>query len=51
MTLDEYVTLPEIESALCPECDQPGLFLGMIGVCNAHDEPVWWRWPGVVGMD
>lgn len=51
MTLDEYVALPEIETVLCPECNQPALIRGDILICDAHPEPVRWRWPGVMGMD
>ena len=51
MTLDEYTALPEIETVLCPECNQPALICGDVMICDGHDAPVMWRWPGVVGLD
>ncbi len=51
LTLDEYVTLTEIETVLCSECNQPALIRGDVMICDGHDPPIRWRWPGVMGLD
>ena len=51
MTPDVYAALTEIESALCPECNQPALMRGDVYICDGHEPSIMWRWPGVVGMD
>ena len=51
LTVEDYWRLTDIETVLCPECNQPALIRGDVMICDGHDQPVMWRWPGVVGMD
>ena len=51
MTLDEYIALREIETAVCPECGRVGSAVNDIWTCGEHEPVVQWRWPGVLGMD
>mgnify|MGYP001608243138 CR=1 FL=1 len=50
-TPDAYLALPEIESAVCPDCGRPGSAVDSVFTCGEHQPHVQWRWPGVLGMD
>lgn len=51
LTWDDYLRLPERESAVCPECGAASPSTNGVWWCDDHEPYVIWRWPGVLGMD
>lgn len=49
-TLDEYLALPEHETAVCPRCDGTGVMMHR-DLCRCAACGYRWRWPAAVGMD
>jgi hypothetical protein len=50
-TWDDYIALPEIETAVCPECKEPAMIRADVLICTGHEPAVRWRWPGGMGLD